>query len=298
MAFMACRDLIESQPGPYSPRKECFRFAKAMVISMKKILSFALCAFICCLFAAVPALAANEGYKRLMDEADLLTSAEESALLAELDEISERQGMDVVVVTVYSLEGKSPMNYADDYFDYHGYGQGNDHSGVLLLHSPEERDWWISTCGYGIEAFTDAGIDYIGELITPNLADGDNAAAYHTFAEQCDRFISQAKTGEPFDTDSLPREPLSWIWIAVSIAAGFVIALIIVGSMKSKLKMVRFQAGANSYLRQGSMNVTESRDLFLYRHVSRTAKPKSSSSGSSTHSSSSGRSHGGGGGKY
>ncbi|MBS7176877.1 MAG: TPM domain-containing protein, partial [Clostridiales bacterium] len=89
-----------------------------------------------------------------------------------------------------------------------------------------------------------------------------------------------------------------WIWIAVSIAAGFVIALIIVGSMKSKLKMVRFQAGANSYLRQGSMNVTESRDLFLYRHVSRTAKPKSSSSGSSTHSSSSGRSHGGGGGKY
>lgn len=72
--------------------------------------------------------------------------------------------------------------------------------------------------------------------------------------------------------------------------------------MKAKLKTVRFQAAAGNYMKnmkRGSLNVTESRDLFLYKTFTRTAKPKNnSSSGSSTHTSSSGSTHGGGGGKF
>ena len=81
---------------------------------------------------------------------------------------------------------------------------------------------------------------------------------------------------------------------------GFVLSLIIVGRMKAKLKTVRFQPAANSYMKAGSMNITESRDLFLYNTVTRTAKPKDNDSGggSSTHTSSSGSTHGGGGGKF
>lgn len=52
-------------------------------------------------------------------------------------------------------------------------------------------------------------------------------------------------------------------------------------------------------MKKESLNITEKRDLFLYRTVSRTAKPKNESSGgSSTHTSSSGSTHGGGGGKF
>ena len=51
-----------------------------------------------------------------------------------------------------------------------------------------------------------------------------------------------------------------------------------------------------------SMNLTNSRELFLYRDVHRTERPKESSSsdsgGSSTHTSSSGTTHGGGGGSF
>ncbi len=32
---------------------------------------------------------------------------------------------------------------------------------------------YISTCGYGITVFTDAGIQYIGEQIKEDLSDGD-----------------------------------------------------------------------------------------------------------------------------
>lgn len=78
-------------------------------------------------------------------------------------------------------------------------------------------------------------------------------------------------------------------------------ASIHVGKMKAKLKTVRRQLAANSYLKDGSLNITDSREMFLYSAVTRSRKKASSSGssgGSSTHTSSSGSTHGGGGGKF
>ena len=63
---------------------------------------------------------------------------------------------------------------------------------------------------------------------------------------------------------------------------GLVIALIVTGIMRSKLKSVRHKVAASDYVRPGSMHVTVRRDFYLYRTVSRRPKPKSSggSSGS------------------
>lgn len=273
---------------------------------MKKKLSvflFAL-AFFLCLGTALPVFAAEDdgfadAYYRVLDMANLLTAREEAALIAKLDEISLRQHMDVVVVTTDDLEGYSVRAYADLIYDSCGFGYGNRKDGLLLLISIEDNDWYISTCGYGIAVFTDAGIKYIGNRITPYLSDGDFAAAFDTYASLCDEFITQAGTGMPYDNGNLPREPLSLIWIPICLVIGFVLSQIIVGQMKGKLKTVRSQAAANSYLKNGSMLVTESRDMFLYHTVTRIAKPKNNRpSGSSTHRSSSGVTHGGRGGKF
>ena len=84
-------------------------------------------------------LSAETAYGRVVDGADLLDGSEEASLRERLDDISEKYQFDVVVVTEYSLGGKSPQSFADDFFDYNGYGQGSERSGVLLLHSPEYR---------------------------------------------------------------------------------------------------------------------------------------------------------------
>lgn len=270
---------------------------------MKKKISVLLFAIVLCLGTAIPAFATEtEGfadeYYRVVDMADLLTDSEETALIEKLDEISLRQNMDVVVATTEDLEGYSVTEYADLLYKQCQFGYGDSNDGLLLLISMEDRDWYISTCGYGITAFTDAGIKYIRNQIKPDLSDGNYAAAFSEYAELCDDFITQARNGDPYDSHNLPSEPLSLIWIPIAVIIGFVIAKIIVGNMKSKLKTVRKQAAANSYVRNGSMNVTESRDLFLYQTVTRAEKPKNNSSGSSTHTSSSGTTHGGGGGKF
>lgn len=270
----------------------------------KKILSL-LFVFALCLLLAMPAFAeetesSSYEYSRLMDEANLLSDSEKTQLLEKLDEISERQKLDVVVATVDNLADYTEIrDLADDIYDYCNFGYGDNRDGVLLLISAEERKWYISTCGYGITAFTDAGIDYIGGKMKSNLSDKNYNAAFNIFVEQCDDFITKAKNGTPYDTANLPFEPLSWIWIPISAAVGLIFALIIVSFMKDKLKSVRREPAADSYVRNGSMNVTESRDLFLYNTVSRTEIPKNdSSSGSSTHTSSSGTTHGGGGGSF
>lgn len=270
---------------------------------MKKKLSVILFAVVLCLSLALPAFAAEsdgfvDQYYRVLDMADLLTDSEEAELIETLDEISVRQDMDIIVATTDALEGYSAQEYADDLYDLCEFGYGDSRDGLLLLISTEANDWYISTHGYGYIAFTDAGIEYIGTQITPDLSDGDYAAAFARYAELCDDFITQARSGDPYDSSNLPREPLSLIWIPIALVIGFVLASMIVGSMKSNLKTVRAQNAAANYMKSGSMNLTESRDLFLYHTVTRAKKPKSSSSGSSTHRSSSGKTHGGGGGKF
>lgn len=246
---------------------------------------------------------------RLVDEADLLTDSEETALLAKLDEISERQQFDVAVVTVNSLGGKTPEAFADDYYDYNGYGYGENADGALLLISMEDRDWHISTCGYGITAITDAGRGYMQEQFKPALSDGDYSGAFTTFAELCDEFVTQAKTGEPYDVGNLPKGTVSPIMIVIDLVLGLVIGYAIASVRKSKLKSVRNKVEALDYTVPGSMMLTDSRDIFLNKTVTtRTIHHESSSSGGGssthtsssgrTHTSSSGRTHGGGGGKF
>lgn len=267
----------------------------------KKMISIFVAGILCGLFArgaAAQEIPEERQRPRLVDEADLLSDGEEAELLAKLDEISERQEFDVAVVTVNSLNGSTPEAFADDFYDYNGYGMGADDDGVLLLLSMEERDWHMTTHAFGITAFTDAGIEFMSDRFVPQLSEGYYADAFTMFADFCDDFVTQAKTGEPYDWDNLPDEHMGFILIPILLVIGFILALIPMLVMKSGMKSVKQQSAAADYLVKGSRNLRVERDRYLYRNVTRTAKPKENSGGSTVHRSSSGRSHGGGGGKF
>ena len=238
----------------------------------------------------------------VVDDANLLSVEEKTTLENTLDNLREKHAFDIVVVTANTLQGKSPMAYADDFFDYQGYGVGTNRDGILLLVSMEDRDWWISTSGYGITAFTDAGMDYMKDEFLPYLSDGDYSGAFQSFAELCDEFLTEAREGKPFDRGHMPYRPLGIMSIGISFLAGLVIAFIIAGTMRGKLKTVHNKTAATDYLKSGSFRLHDSRDIFLYSNIRRVARPKQNSSGggggSRTHTSSSGRSHGGSGGKF
>lgn len=243
----------------------------------------------------------NRQLPRLVDNADILEDSEEATLLKKLDEISERQKFDVVVVTVDSLEGKTATAYADDFYDYNGYGMGTNHDGVLLLVSMEARDYCMTATGFGNTAFTDAGKDYISEKFLEYLGDDKYVKAFDTYAELCDEFITQAKNGKPYDVNNMPKEPFPVFRnILIALGVGIIFALIVVLIMRSKMKTVRSQPAASDYMKKGSMDITKSRDLFLYTHLDKTKIPKNenNSGGTTTHTSSSGQTHSSKSGKF
>ena len=264
---------------------------------MKKKIWKVLCMIFLMLSLSVPVSAWSDT-PLLVDGANLLTNSEEQALLQTLQSISQNQQMDIVVLTVNSLNGMSARDYADDFYDYNGY----EEDGILLLVSMEYRDWYISTTGYGIYAVTDAGIEYIANRFLDDLSDGYYYDAFTMYANLCDQFIEQAETGKPYDVGNMPKGKYPFGFnLLISVVIGFLASMVITAIMAAQLKKVAPQRSAKNYVKQGSLNVTRSQDLFVNRHIHRQARPKESSSsggGSSTHRSSSGRSHGGGGGKF
>ena len=136
----------------------------------------ALAALILAAALAVPAFAVEGGfadlYYRMFDDAGVLTEDEDNELENALEELSLRQSFDVTIATIESLESvdyDSMEACANDLYDFCQFGYGADRDGVLLLVSTGDRKWHISTRGYGITAFTNAGIQYLGEQMTPDI---------------------------------------------------------------------------------------------------------------------------------
>lgn len=213
---------------------------------------------------------------RLIDRAGLLNAQEGAEIAALLDQVSEKHGVDVVIVTESTLGGKDMVAYADDFYDDNGYAE----DGILLLYCPNESVRYISTCGKAIDWFDGDNFSTLTEAIKPCFESFSYAEAFTTYAETCDEIIE--------DETAFP-----WLIVVIAVLLGVVLsALIPMNVLKGELKSVRAKAAATDYVRSGSMNLTQDKDIFLYHTVTRTEKPKNNSG--NTHTSSSGTSHGGG----
>lgn len=259
---------------------------------MKKLAALFLCAVLI-LSLSIPVLASG-GSPKIVDQADLLTSYEEETLEQKAQQLADTYGIDVVILTVHSLGGKDITAYADDYFDYNGYGIGPEYSGVLLMLSMEYRDWAISTCGDGIEALTDYGQQQLMDDVLDYLGDDEYYYGFNQYLNELDYYFEAWENGDPIGSVRF-----SLINILVALAIGLVAAGITTSVMQAGMKTANPQRSAQSYLKTGTYNLGTQRDIFLYSRTTRVRKPEPSSSGGSrTHRSSSGRSHGGSRGKF
>lgn len=225
----------------------------------------------------------------VVDNANLLSDSEEKILTERLEAISDRFKLDLAVVTVTDFGGKTPQAFADDFYDYNGYGRGENADGALLVYKPGkqgDRRLQISTCGKAIEAFSDADISNTLDSLKNYIIAEDYIGAFQAFADR-----SEYEFEKKFEPSVSP------IWIPVCLIIGFAAAFVIMKIRTRSLKSVVRKVDAADYA--SNVSVTNRSDTFLYRNVSKTPIPKESSysggSGGSTHTSSSGTSHGGGG---
>ena len=285
---------------------------------MKRLVIF----LVCILLLLSSPLSVLASAPKIVDEAGLLTENEIRKLERRAQALTDQYGMDVVIVTVDSIGGKTVESFADDYFDNNGYGIGPSDSGILLLLSMEYRDWAISTCGEAIYAITDYGIQELFSQMADDLSKDRYYKAFATYLNTLETLFEAYESGHPVDgtpdnydgpgsyipgtKDNIvhyePTHDLDWYArkIGISFAIGLVVALIVLLILLGQMNTARAQHGAGTYLLQNTYRVGVQRDIFLYSQLNKVRKSENSSSGggSSVHRSSSGRSHGGGHGKF
>ena len=265
--------------------------------SEKKKIFGVILSFLLVFSMSVPVMAEDENYPRYLDDAGLLSSSQAQKLEKKLDKISKEHHCDVVIAVANTTNGQDIESFTEDFYDSMGYGQCEKKSGIMLMVSMKERQWNMCTTGDAIDAFTDAGLDYIGETFITYLSDEKYNKAFTTFARLSDKFLNQAEKGKPYDSGHMPKGSVSPFWIFGDLAIGILIALIWGNVKKAKLKSVKKQVAAQEYTKPGSLRLTMNSDRFVNRTVTtrviQNNNSNSSGGGSSVHNGSSGTSHGG-----
>lgn len=223
---------------------------------MKKIL----CLLLVVLALALP-LSVSAAANPVVDEADLLTDEQEYELIQLLGE----QGVNTLaVVTLNSLDGQDIEDYAE-------YSAESSGVAVLFLISMEERQWCITSAPEYEGAIDGDVIDTISARCQPYLSSGEYYEAFATFAECCNGYLDGYVPGESRSGVGFGR---FLVCLLIGLAAGGITAGILAGKNKS----VSPKYNAADYVRGDSMQVTVSRDIFLYQTVTRTPKPQNNSS--------------------
>jgi len=244
---------------------------------------------------------------RIIDNAGLIKASEIENIKKSLDKIASVYDFELVIVTEKSIGNKDPVAYADDFFDYNGYGittdrSGSDRDGCLFLivmgsGVEGERDYCFSTSGRGIRLFDyqKAAADKLEKSVVKRLKEEDWAGAFLAFIGNWEEFLDLDTKGRSYNFF------YKWdlILIIVSIILSFIAGSIIVNRWKRDMDTAIAKTEADIYIVPGSLSFTKQQDNFLYSRVTKTERPKSSSgSGGGIHTSSSGRSHGGRSGKF
>lgn len=223
--------------------------------------------------------------QKVYDFAGVLTNSEEREFQEIAEDFLDKYKMDMVIVTVNKGYNSSEIEaYADDFYDYNGFGYGSSHDGIIIAietYDMENDSYYIAveTTGEAIKNYTDAEIDKIFDHLKENKYDG----IY-------DMILGFTKDAKAYRTP--PKNFLGYILLVV---LPFVIAGITIGILIAKNKMVRKATTAVAYLNKDDIIFTSKEDRFITTHVTRVPINTGSSSGSSTHRGSSGISHGGGG---
>lgn len=228
----------------------------------------------------------------VFDKAGVFTGEEKLELNKKLYELSERFDMDILIVSVEDAGGKNSRDYADDYFDYEGFGRNQSFDGILFLIDLDNREIYISTSGRSIENLNDRDIENIlDKVFDSGLIDGDYYGAASAFINQTNIILNR----------KLGKNTLTILEIFLSLSIGLAAASIfyIVVANRYKFKNAR---KLFDYQKNSIVNFKESKDQFINKFVSHRRIPKNNNtgggSGTSTHRSSSGRTHGGGGRKF
>ncbi|MCQ4921919.1 TPM domain-containing protein [Tissierella carlieri] len=275
------------------------------MVSLSKRLMILILSFILIILILQPITVLAEK-SLVFDDAMLFTEDEIIKLQTEVNNLSNDYNMDIVIVTTSDTDGKTSREYADDFFDYGGFGVGDNYDGILFLIDMDNREAYISTFGIGIRYLTDARIERILDIVFDSgLVEDDYYGAAMGFLRGTKDYLEAGIPSNQYNEPEYikPKNILTFTDVIISIIGGIVTSSLFYFTTKSRYKTPRV-VNPFSYRNNSLVKLTLNEDKLVDTFVTHRIIPKptnnsnSSSGKSTTHNSSSGRSHGGGGRKF
>ncbi|MEL3908693.1 MAG: TPM domain-containing protein [Treponemataceae bacterium] len=228
----------------------------------------------------------------VVDEAGIFTQSEIDDITEQLKTFETKAKTQASIITVTSTGDKTPEAYADDYFDYKGYGYGENDEGVLLLivtGDGTSGSGYVHISTYGDQSISTVNDKRIEELLDTlyyeGLADRDYKSGVDAYIKALAKsFYNELSKGEAL----------------AGAGSGLLTFLLSVLGIKKGNKVkecrMRYNSSKNAIANFVPFNDTIISKNVISRTISRDSDSgNSSSGGSTTHTSSSGRTHGGGG---
>ena len=222
--------------------------------------------------------AADIGY--VDDYSGVLTVTEADKLATKLKSVSDRFGIHARILTINDPSVSDIEMFSGDRLEDYAYGK--DYSCVLMVVNTAKSERYIAACGKCQKPFSEDVIRYIGKDIAKSIDNGNYSEAFDKYVDYTDKIMS----GEfklPFEISTMAIVVI----LGIAAAATFFGVRIAKSSMNDAITPVN----ADIYAKGGTAEITMSRDLFLYSHVTRTKRETEKSS--SSHTNSSGRSFSG-----
>lgn len=246
---------------------------------------------------------AAEDRQRVFDKAGVFTAEEAAGLEDELKEAVDEIGMDFVILTTSDKEGASLQDYADDFYDYGGFGTDAEGSGLLMLIDMEDRTVYVSTKGKAIKYLTDKRLSNLtdnNDQLYEYLASGYYEDAVQNVIGEVEDYVEQGIPG---------AKKLTFFEILLAIAVPALVAYLYISSIKRQYTMKAEKENSANYAiayrnTSAFAFAVNADELISHKVVTRIIPVTSNHSDSdsddsghsTTHTSHSGSIHGGGGG--
>jgi uncharacterized protein len=246
--------------------------------------------------------------------------------VSELEGIFKKYGVegliDIVAITVDSLDSITRKKYLEDFYDEYGFGYDKEFGdAVLLLINMDPADRGVEIQGYGMAEYyvNNDRIEYMLDDITELLKSGDYYEAMEEYAKQAAYYMNQEKgvkvepatgdqnTGNGYGESSYDgpsdyygeKEDNIFYNTLVQLGIALAIGGISVGVMAAN-SGGRITVHNRTYLNEGTSGVVDSRDDYIRTTTTKVRKPQNNNNGGGRSSggggiSSGGNSHSGGG---
>ena len=152
----------------------------------------------------------DESTPRVVDLADLFTDEEEALLEERSRELRETYAADVVVYTDYTDYGVDIFDFTADFYDFNGYGCGDDYDGICLFlkMDPNDRTGCVSATGRVEYLYTEDAANDLDDVLYSYLGDGEYVEGVYDWMFNIGTLLDK---GVPFAPPWYPSQSSAFI---------------------------------------------------------------------------------------